>query len=79
MCGNYNFCCIPCDKKRKAVYRLENKEKIALAEFKYMNTERGYVLEVIGGIFQRYKKKDNRKGHYDYFYFFPSINVCLFF
>ena len=59
--GNYNFCCKPCDRKRKAVYRLENKEKIALAEFKYMNTERGYVLEVIGGIFQRYKKKDNRK------------------
>ena len=59
--GKYNFCCIPCDKKRKAVYRFENKEKIALQEFKYMNTERGYVLEVIGGIFQRYKKKDNRK------------------
>ena len=57
----YNFCCKPCDRKRKAVYRLENKEKMALAEFKYMNTERGYVLEVIGGIFQRYKKKDNRK------------------
>ena len=30
--GNYNFCCIPCDKKRKAVYRFENKEKIALRE-----------------------------------------------
>jgi len=59
--GSYNFCCKPCDRKRKAVYRLENKEKIALSEFKYMNTERGYVLEVIGGIFQRYKKKDNRK------------------
>ena len=59
--GMYNFCCKPCDRKRKAVYRLENKEKIALSEFKYMNTERGYVLEVIGGIFQRYKKKDNRK------------------
>ena len=47
--------------KQKAVYRFENKEKIALTEFKYINTERGYVLEVIGGIFQRYKKKDNRK------------------
>jgi len=55
--GSYNFCCKPCDRKRKAVYRLENKEKIALSEFKYMNTERGYVLEVIGGIFQRYKKE----------------------
>ena len=59
--GSYNFCCKPCDKKRKAVYRVENKEKIALQEFKYMNTERGYVLEVINGIFQRYKRKNNRK------------------
>ena len=30
--GNYNFCCIPCDKKRKAIYRRDNKEKIALKE-----------------------------------------------
>ena len=49
--GNYNFCCSPCDRKRKAVYRAENKEKIALAENKYINTEKGYVNEVIGGIF----------------------------
>jgi len=59
--GNYNFCCIPCDKKRKAVYRIENAEKIALAENKYMNTERGYVNEVIGGIFQRAKRESTRK------------------
>ena len=59
--GLYNFCCIPCDKKRKAVYRAENKEKIAIAENKYINTERGYVMEVITGIFNRYKKKDKRK------------------
>ena len=59
--GQYNFCCIPCDKKRKAVYRVENAEKIALAENKYMNTERGYVNEVIGGIFQRAKRKTTRK------------------
>ena len=58
--GRYNFCCIPCDKKRKAVYRLENKEKIAIAEHKYINTERGYVKEVINGIFSRYKKKNAR-------------------
>ena len=59
--GMYNFCCIPCDKKRKATYRAENAEKIALAENKYMNTERGYVNEVIGGIFQRAKRKTIRK------------------
>ena len=59
--GNYNFCCSPCDRKRKAVYRAENKEKIALAENKYINTEKGYVNEVIGGIFQRAKRKSTRK------------------
>ena len=58
--GSYNFCCKPCDKKRKAVYRTENKEKIALAEHKYINTERAYVMEVINGVFYRYKKKDAR-------------------
>jgi len=58
--GSYNFCCIPCDKKRKAVYRFENKEKIARAEHKYRNTERGYVMEVINGIFYRYKRKNSR-------------------
>ena len=58
--GSYNFCCTPCDKKRKATYRTENKEKIALAEHKYINTERAYVMEVINGVFYRYKKKDAR-------------------
>ena len=58
--GRHNFCCTPCDKKRKAVYRTENKEKIAIAEYKYKNTERGYVMEVINGIFSRYKKKNAR-------------------
>ena len=58
--GRYNFCCIPCDKKRKATYRLVNKDKIALSEHKYMNTERGYVMEVINGIFYRHKKKNAR-------------------
>jgi len=58
--GSYNFCCTPCDKKRKSVYRTENKEKIALAEHKYINTERGYVMEVINGIFYRHKKKNAR-------------------
>ena len=58
--GRYNYCCKPCDKKRKAVYRLENKEKIAIAEHKYINTERGYVMEVINGVFYRHKKKNAR-------------------
>ena len=58
--GVYNFCCKPCDRKRKAVYRAENKEKIAIAEHKYINSERGYVLEVVNGIFSRHKKKNAR-------------------
>jgi len=59
--GQYNFCCIPCDKKRKAVYRAENKEKIALADHKYINSEKGYVGEVINGIFQRGRRNNGRK------------------
>tara|TARA_R100001369_G_scaffold37711_1_gene63145 strand:- start:1313 stop:1894 length:582 start_codon:yes stop_codon:yes gene_type:complete len=47
--------------KQKAVYRFENKEKIALTEFKYINTERGYVLEVIAGIFTRSRRNNGRK------------------
>ena len=58
--GAYNFCCKLCDRARKAVYRAENKEKIAIAEHKYINTESGYVREVINGIFSRYKKKNAR-------------------
>ena len=42
------------------MYRLENKEKIAIARNIYINTERGYVKEVINGIFSRYKKKNAR-------------------
>ena len=41
-------------------YRIKNKEKIALQTHKYENTERGYVMEVIRSIFNRYKKKNAR-------------------
>ena len=59
--GNYNFCCTPCDKKRKIKYRAENKEKIALADHKYINSEKGYVGEVINGVFQRGRRNNGRK------------------
>ena len=42
------------------MYRAENKEKIAIAEHKYINTESGYVREVINGVFSRHKKKNDR-------------------
>ena len=59
--GHYNFCCTPCDKIRKIKYRAENKEKIALADHKYINSERGYVCEVINGVFQRGRRNNGRK------------------
>jgi len=58
--GEYNFCCKPCDRARKIVYRAENKEQIAITNHKYINTESGYVREVINGVFSRHKKKNDR-------------------
>ena len=59
--GKHNFCCTPCDKLRKIKYRAENKEKIALADHKYINSESGYVGEVINGVFQRGRRNNGRK------------------
>ena len=59
--GRHNFCCTPCDKIRKIKYRAENKEKIALADHKYINSEKGYVGEVINGVFQRSRRNVRRK------------------
>ena len=39
----------------------EVKKQFQLIEFKYSNTERGKIIEVIAGVFGRHKKKDNRK------------------
>ena len=47
--------------KQKAVYRAENKEKIALTDYNYINSERGYVSEIINGIFYRFKRNSARK------------------
>ena len=59
--GQYNFCCTPCEKKRKAVYRAENKEKIALQSHKYLTSERGFIIDTINGIFTRVNKNTKRK------------------
>ena len=47
--------------KQYAVYRAENKEKIALADHNYINSERGYIRENITSIFLRPRKNNNRK------------------
>ena len=39
----------------------EIKKQFELLDFKYRNTERGKIMEVIAGVFARHKKKDNRK------------------
>ena len=58
--GYYAYCkkcvCIHTNK-----YKLENKEKVALTNHKYINTERGFIKETIRSIFDRYKKKNSRK------------------
>ena len=41
--------------KQKAVYKAENKEKIALIDHKYINSERGYINETITSIFMMIK------------------------
>ena len=42
-------------------YRIKNKEKIALTDNKYINSERGYIKETINSIFSRCYKNNNRK------------------
>ena len=44
-----------------AAYKAENKEKIALMDHRYINSERGYINETISSIFRRYRRKGSRK------------------
>jgi len=53
--------CKPCTSLRSAKYRDENKEKIVLTQHKYINTEKVYIGETIRSIFDRCKKKNDRK------------------
>jgi hypothetical protein len=48
-------------KAYMAVYRAENKEKIALIDHRYINSERGYINETICNIFARSRRKGIRK------------------
>jgi len=58
--GYYSYC-KPCTIERRKVYRAKNTEKIALADHKYANSEKGFITQTINSIFQRYKKKSKRK------------------
>ena len=44
-----------------AAYRAENKEKIALVDYEYRTSERGYINETICSIFTRPRKNNNHK------------------
>ena len=46
--------------EKYSLYRVENKEQIAITNHKYINTESGYVREVINGVFSRHRKNNNR-------------------
>ena len=57
----YHTYCKPCKIIGQTKYKLENKEKIARNNNKYINTEKGYTKETINSIFQRAKEnKSNR-------------------
>jgi len=59
--GYYDYMCKPCSSLRTSKYKFENKEKVAVTEHKYINTEAGFVGQVLAGIFSRFKKKNDRK------------------
>jgi 5-methylcytosine-specific restriction endonuclease McrA len=59
--GEYYSYCKPCTLKHRAVYRAKNTEKIALSDHKYANSEKGFIIQTINSIFQRYKRKSKKK------------------
>ena len=48
-------------KQFRRLYNEKNSEEIKKNNLAYMNTERGYIMETIAGIFNRAKKKNKRK------------------
>jgi len=57
----YYTYCKSCTSLVNSEYKFKNREKVALANHKYINTEKGYIEETIRSIFHRYKKKNDRK------------------
>ena len=53
--------CKRCRRKQAREWRRENIEKSALSDYKYINSEKGYVNETINGIFLRARKNNKRK------------------
>jgi len=53
--------CKICSRIRTNKYKRENGEKIALSNNKYINTERGFIMETIDSIFQRAKENKSNQ------------------
>ena len=53
--------CKPCDNKRSKKWKIDNEEKSIESDHKYITSERGFILEIINGIFSRAKKNNKRK------------------
>jgi hypothetical protein len=59
--GYYYLDCKSCNKKHSRKWKLENKEKSILTDHKYINSEKGFINETIGGIFSRARRNNKRK------------------
>jgi len=53
--------CKLCSRKYSRKWKRENKEKCLLTDHKYINSERGFVNEIINGIFSRVRRNSKRK------------------
>ena len=59
--ARYYSYCKSCTSLGSSEYKSKNREKVALANHKYINTEKGFIKETIRSIFYRYKKNNDRK------------------
>ena len=53
--------CKMCSRIRTKRYKRENKEKVALSGYKYINTEKGFFKETVDAIFQRAKENKSNQ------------------
>ena len=53
--------CKTCDRKRSKKWRIDNEEKYIETDHKYRNSERGFILGVVNGIFSRHRENSKKK------------------